>query len=122
MSRIAAGTIVLVDWRSGAVPREPTKVRPAIVVEDHELFPEDYPNTLVVPLTCDEGLAYAAFAQRIDPAPENGADETSWALAHHVTSVSLQRVQPTPSRITSKQLAGIRAHAALALGVGVTLR
>jgi len=108
---------VLVDWRVGAVPREPTKVRPSVVVEDHELFPVTYPNTVVVPLTRDEALAYEAFAERIDPAPENGADTTSWALAHHVTAVSLQRVQATPSRITAAQLAGLRRRIALALGL-----
>jgi mRNA-degrading endonuclease toxin of MazEF toxin-antitoxin module len=117
MSRPAAGSIVLVDWRAGAVPHEPTRIRPSVVVEDNELFPDAYPNTLVVPLTRDEGLAYAAFAERIDPAPENGADTTSWALAHHVTSVSLQRVQPTPSRVTPEQLGSLRRRIAVALGL-----
>jgi len=117
VSRPAAGTIVLVDWRVGAVPREPTKIRPSVVVEDHELFPDAYPNTLVVPLTTDQGLAYPAFAERIDPGSENGAETTSWALAHHVTSVSLQRVQLTPSRITSEQLGSLRRRIGLALGL-----
>ncbi len=108
---------MLVDWRVGAVTREPTKIRPSVVVEDHDLFPDAYPNTMVVPLTRDEGLAYAAFAERIDPSPENGADATSWALAHHVTSVSLQRVQPTPSRITSEQLDSLRRRVGLALEI-----
>jgi len=116
LSRPRAGAIVLVDWRVGAVPREPNKVRPSVVVEDHELFPNAYPNTVVVPMTRDAALAYAAFAERIDPAPENGADTTSWALAHHVTTVSLRRVQATPSRITDAQLVSLRRRIALALG------
>ncbi len=49
MSRHAAGSIVVVDWRGGSLPQEPGKLRPAVVVEDHELFPEEYPNMLVVP-------------------------------------------------------------------------
>jgi mRNA-degrading endonuclease toxin of MazEF toxin-antitoxin module len=109
--------IVLVDWRIGAVPREPTKIRPSVVVEDHELFPDAYPSTIVVPLTRDEALAYPAFAERIDPAPENGAQSISWALAHHVTSVSLRRVHVTPSRITSEQLESLRRRVGLALGL-----
>ena len=117
MRRPAAGTIVLVDWRAGAVPREPMKIRPAVVVEDDELFPDAYPNTLVVPLTRDEALAYPAFAERIDPTAVNGAEATSWALAHHVTSVSLKRVQETASRITGDQLASLRRRIALALGL-----
>jgi hypothetical protein len=39
------------------------------VVEDHELFPDDYPNVLVVPLTRDEVLAHRSFAERIEPTP-----------------------------------------------------
>ncbi len=117
MKRQFAGSIVLVDWRLGAVPREPSKIRPAVVVEHHELFPDAYPNVLVVPLTRDEALAYPTFSERIEPTPENGADVTSWALAHHITSVSLQRIQKTPSRITAGQLAGIRRRMAVALGL-----
>jgi mRNA-degrading endonuclease toxin of MazEF toxin-antitoxin module len=86
------------------------------VVEDHELFPDAYPNTIVTPLTRDEALAYGAFAERIDPTPENGADTTSWALAHHVTSVSIRRVQTTPSHITAEQLSSLRRRIALAIG------
>ncbi|MGH7882947.1 MAG: type II toxin-antitoxin system PemK/MazF family toxin [Candidatus Dormibacteraceae bacterium] len=108
---------MLVDWRAGALPHEPTRIRPAIIAEDHELFPEEYPNTIVVPLTRDEGLAYHSFAERIDPTPANGADATCWALAHHVTSVSLQRVKRTASQITSAQLDSIRRRIAMALGI-----
>jgi mRNA-degrading endonuclease toxin of MazEF toxin-antitoxin module len=117
VNRPAAGSIVLVDWRAGALAHEPTRVRPAVVVEDHQLFPEEYPNTIVAPLTRDEGLAYASFAERIDPTTDNGAESTCWALAHHVTSVSLRRVTPTAFRITHDQLGSIRRRVALALGI-----
>lgn len=116
MSRPPAGSIVVVDWRGGALPHEPSKLRPAIVVEDHELFPDEYPNVLVVPLTRDEGLAHRSFAERIEPTAENEADATCWALAHHVTSVSLRRVNATASRITAAQLASIRTRIMVAIG------
>lgn len=116
MSRHAAGSIVVVDWRGGALPHEPSRLRPAVVVEDHELFPDQYPNVLVVPLTRDEGLAHRSFAERIEPTVENGADATCWALAHHVTSVSLERLNPTKSRITAVQLASIRKRITVAIG------
>ena len=108
---------MLVDWRGGALPREPDRLRPAVVIEDNELFPEQYPNTVVVPLTRDEGLAYPSFAERIEPDSQNGVDATCWALAHHVTSVSLQRVRTTASRIKDSQVGGIRQRIALALGI-----
>lgn len=118
MSRTAAGSIVVVDWRGGAQPREPSRLRPAVIVEDHELFPDEYPNTLVVPLTRDEGLAHRSFAERIEPTSENAVDTTCWALAHHVTSVSLRRVSPTASRITAEQLESIRRRITVAVGSG----
>jgi mRNA interferase MazF len=116
VSRHAAGSIVVVDWRGGSLPQEPGQLRPAVVVEDHELFPEEYPNTLVVPLTRDAGLAHRSFAERIEPTADNGADTTCWALAHHVTSVSLRRVHPTASRITAEQLSSIRKRITVAVG------
>lgn len=116
MSRHAAGAIVVVDWRGGALPHEPSRLRPAVVVEDHELFPDAYPNVLVVPLTRDEGLAHRSFAERIEPTEENGADVTCWALAHHVTSVSLRRVNTTEARITAAQLASIRKRIMISIG------
>jgi mRNA-degrading endonuclease toxin of MazEF toxin-antitoxin module len=117
MSRYTAGSIVVIDWRGGALPDEPSRLRPAVVVEDHELFPDAYPNTLLVPLTRDEGLAHRSFAERIEPGADNGVDTTCWALAHHVTSVSLRRVRSTPSRITAQQLASIRERIAVAVGI-----
>jgi hypothetical protein len=44
VSRHTAGSIVVVDWRGDALPHEPSRLRPAVVVEDDELFPEEYPN------------------------------------------------------------------------------
>ena len=107
---------MLVDWRGGALPNEPTKIRPAVVVEDHELFPDGYPNTIVVPLTQDERLAYAGLSERLEPTEENGSAAVSWALAHHVASVSLTRVRVTASRISSEQLTRIRQRIAVAIG------
>lgn len=118
MSRHQAGSIVIVDWRGGALAREPSKLRPAVVVEDAGLFPDDYPNMLVVPLTRDDGLAHQSFAERIEPTVENGAGQTSWALAHHVTSVSLQRIESTDSRIADEHVTRIRSRIAVAVGAG----
>lgn len=118
MSRPTAGAIVVVDWRGGAQPKEPSRLRPAVIVEDQELFPDAYPNTLVVPLTRDEGLAHRSFAERIEPTEDNGVETTCWALAHHVTSVSQRRVSPTDSRVTAGELERIRRRIAVAVGIG----
>jgi mRNA interferase MazF len=116
LNRPREGSIVLVDWRNGALPAEPTKLHPAVVVEQSARFPEGYPNVLVVPLTRDMRLAHAIFAECLVPTDDNGASETSWALAHHVTSVSIERIRPTQSHIRESQLWSIRRRIALALG------
>lgn len=80
------------------------------------MFPEEYPNTLVVPLTRDEGVAHRSFAEQVDSTAGNGADTTCWVLVHHVTSVSLRRVNPTAARITADQLSSIRKRITVAVG------
>lgn len=117
MMRPHAGDIVIVDWRAGAKPKEPSKLRPAVIVEDSGLFPEAYPNILVVPMTTDEGLAHRSLSVQIEPDQNNGAQETSWALAHHVTSVSLLRIKLTESKVSLQQLSDIRERIALSIGV-----
>ncbi|NNM93301.1 MAG: type II toxin-antitoxin system PemK/MazF family toxin [Candidatus Eremiobacteraeota bacterium] len=111
-----AGSIVLVDWRSGALAQEPNKIRPAVVISNAELFPESYPNVIVVPLTSDQNIAHPTFSQRIEPTSGNGATRVSWALAHHVTSVAKQRIAATTSRVDERQLQAIREQVALAIG------
>lgn len=110
-----AGQIVLVGQRD-ALPKEPSKKRPAVVVEDNDLFDPSYPNLVLVPLAEDPHLAIADLSVRILPTPENGCTKPCHALAHHVTTTSKRRVTPTGSRITDAQLAELRRL------IGVTVR
>ena len=112
----AAGQIVLVDWRD-ALPKEPNKRRPAVVVEDSDLFDETYPNLILVPLAEDPHLAIADLSVRILPTAENGCTKPCFALAHHVTTASKRRVSPTPSRISGTELAEIRRLIGVAIGL-----
>ncbi len=118
MTRAKAGDIVIVDWRGGALPKEPNNLRPAVVVEDETLFAPDYPNILVVPLTSDASIAMPSLSVTIDPAPENGCTQRCFALAPFVTSVSTRRVHATGQRVEREQLAAIRGRIAAAIGVG----
>jgi mRNA interferase MazF len=114
--RFAAGTIVIVDWRGDAMPKEPNKLRPAVVVEDDALFDSGHPNIIVVPLTEDPGLAVASLSVAIDPTPENGCTKRCYALAPFVTSASAHRMRGTSSHITDQQLRRIRRQIAEAIG------
>ena len=118
--KIEAGRIVLVDWRD-ALPREANKRgRPAVIIEDHDLFDESYPNVILVPLAEDPHMAIADLSVRIEPTPENGCTKSCHALAHHVTATSKARVlRDTGSRVTDAQLARIRQLVALSIGFEV---
>jgi mRNA-degrading endonuclease toxin of MazEF toxin-antitoxin module len=117
MAAFRAGEIVIADWRD-APPKEPSQLRPAVVVEEDGLFDAAYPNVILVPLTEDERLAIADLAVMIEPSPENGCGKRSWALAHCVATTSAARIRPTGSAITPNQLDAIRRRIALAIGLG----
>ena len=106
------------DWRGGALPKEPKRLRPAVVVEEHDLFADAYPNMIVVPLTSDEGLAIPGLSVTIEPDAENGCRNRCFALSQSVTTVSTRRVTATASRIQAAILADIRARIAMAIGFG----
>lgn len=114
--KLAAGQVVIVDWRD-ALPREPNKRRPAIVVEDSNIFDETYSNTIVVPLTRDTGLFAPGLAVTLAPTPTNRLVERCHALCHHLASVSKLRITPTEGRIAPQELADIRRAIALAIGL-----
>ena len=116
MASFAPGQIVLVDWRD-ALPKEPNKLRPAIVVEDGALFDPSYPNVILVPLSDDRDFAIADLSLVIEPTPENGCTKRCYALSHCVTTNSMGRITPTRSGILPEQLNVIRHQIAVAIGV-----
>ena len=116
MSVLYAGQIVLVDWRD-ALPKEPNKLHPAIVVEDDQLFPDRYQNVILVPLSEDGDLASPDLSLMIDPTLENGCTKRCYALSHCIAATSLERVTPTSSRVTLEQLRAVRRQIAYAIGV-----
>jgi len=117
LGRFRAGQIVVADCRD-ALPKEPNKLRPAIVIEDDELFDESYPNVILVPLTDDALLAIPDLAVAIDPTPGNGCTKRCWALSHCVATTSARRLSPTRSAITAEQLGTIRRQVTLTIGAG----
>lgn len=116
MAALSAGQIVLVDWRD-ALPKEPNKLRPAIVVEDDRGFDDDYPNVILVPLSGDRLAAPLGFTLSIDPTPENGCSAQCYALSCSVTTTSVRRLRITQSRILPNQLDTIRHQIAMAIGL-----
>jgi uncharacterized protein YifN (PemK superfamily) len=114
---LRAGQIVLADWRGDALPKEPNKLRPAVVVEDDGLFAPGYPNAILVPLTEDSTLAIADLSVAIAPTAANGCAKPCWAVSHLVATTSKARLRGTPSSITPAQLAAIRRQIAWALGI-----
>jgi mRNA-degrading endonuclease toxin of MazEF toxin-antitoxin module len=116
LATFTPGQIVIADWRD-ALPREPNKLRPAIVVEDSDLFGPAYPNVILVPLTQDHNFAVADLSLSLEPTPENGCARRCYALSLAVATTSKQRIRPTQSHVTPEQLKTIREQIATAIGV-----
>ena len=114
---LRAGQIVVADWRGDAMPKEPNKLRPAVVVEDDGLFAPSYPNTILVPLTEDMAHAIPDLSVPIAPTADNGCAKPCWAVSHLVATTSKARLRSTQSHITAEQLAAVRRQIALAIGV-----
>lgn len=112
---------MIADWRD-ALPKEPNKLRPAVVVEDDLLFAPGYPNVILVPLADDERLVIPELAVAIEPSPENGCTKRCWALSHCVATTSAARLRGTVSSITKEQLSRIRKQIAFAIGADHQLR
>jgi mRNA-degrading endonuclease toxin of MazEF toxin-antitoxin module len=113
---LSAGQIVLADWRGDALPQEPNKRRPAVVVEDDGLFAPSYPNAILVPLTSDAASAIPDLSVAIEPTAENGCTTCCWAASHLVATTSKRRLRVTSSHITPQQLVAIRRQIALCIG------
>jgi mRNA interferase MazF len=116
LARFSGGQIVIVDWRD-ALPQEPNKLRPAVVVEDETLFDPAYPNVILVPLTEDQRLAIPDLSVVIDPTQQNGCTKRCYALSHCVATTSAKRVRQTTSKIAEDELMSIRRQIALAIGL-----
>jgi mRNA interferase MazF len=112
-----AGQIVIADWRD-AIPREPNKLRPTVVIEDSGLFDPFYPAVILVPLSDRADCVIPSLAVAIEPTAENGCTKPCWAMSHFVTATSVARVTATPSKVTAAQLSLIRRQVAEAIGVG----
>jgi mRNA interferase MazF len=116
MAGFSGGQIVVADWRD-ALPKEPNKLRPAVVVEDETLFDPAYPNVILVPLTEDQRLAIPDLSVAIDPTPQNGCTKRCYALSHCVATTSANRVRQTSSKIAEDELMAIRRQIAMAIGL-----
>jgi mRNA-degrading endonuclease toxin of MazEF toxin-antitoxin module len=118
MPPLSAGDIVIADWRGDPLPKEPNKLRPAVVIQDETLFAPDFPNVLLVPLSDDETLAIPGLTEPIAPTAENGCTKLCFAISPFAASTSVARLRTTSSRITAAQLAHIRRQVAEAIGLG----
>ena len=117
MQAFTAGQIVVLDWRD-AVPGEANKRRPAVVIEDTDLFDESYPNVIVVPLSEHATFAISQLSVKIEPTPENGCPSVCYAISHNLTATSKRRIREvTASRISAEQLADIRRQCAESIGL-----
>ena len=121
---LKAGQIVTVDWRIdpdhpalNPQPPEPNKLRPAVVVQDTDLFHPSYPTVLVVPMTSDPALAIPDLSVVLHPCPSNGCKKVSYLLPQNLTCVAKTRITTvTTSEITPAELLQLRQLVVLTIG------
>jgi mRNA-degrading endonuclease toxin of MazEF toxin-antitoxin module len=121
---LKAGQIVTVDWRKdpddpaqAPHPPEPNKLRPAVVLQDSELFDPAYPTVLVVPMTGDPDLAIPDLTVLLQPSATNGCKKVSYLLPQNLTCVAKTRIAAaTDSCITTAELQQLRQLVVLAIG------
>jgi mRNA-degrading endonuclease toxin of MazEF toxin-antitoxin module len=121
---LKAEQIVTVDWRKDPdhpaqdpQPPEPNKLRPAVVVQDIELFDPAYPTVLVVPMTGDPDLAIPDLTVVLQPSPSNGYKKVSYLLPQSLTCVAKTRITAaTNSQITPAELQQLRQLVVLTIG------
>ena len=121
---LRAGQIVTVDWRKDPdhpaqdpQPPEPNKLRPAVVVQDIELFDPAYPTVLVVPMTGDPALAIPDLTVVLQASPSNGCKKVSYLLPQSLTCVAKTRITATTnSTITPAELQQLRQLVVLTIG------
>ena len=112
------------DWRTdpdnpaqNPQPPQPNKLRPAVVVQDTELFHRTYPTVLVVPMTSDPALAIADLTVVLQPLPFNGCKNVSYLLPQNLTCVAKTRIATvTSSVITAAELQQLRQLMVLTIG------
>lgn len=121
---LKAGQIVAVDWRKEPAdpaqdpqPPEPNKLRPAVVLQDTELFDPAYPTVLVVPMTGDSALAIPELTVVLQPSTTNGCKKVSYLLPQNLTCVAKKRITAaTQSEITPAELQRLRQLVVLTIG------
>lgn len=121
---LRAGQIITVDWRKdpndpglNPLPPEPNKLRPAVVVQDCELFDPAYPTVLVVPMTGDPSLAMADLTVVLQPNSTNGCRKVSYLLPQNLTCVAKTRItDATDCCVTPTELQQLRQLVVLLIG------
>jgi mRNA-degrading endonuclease toxin of MazEF toxin-antitoxin module len=121
---LKAGQIVTVEWRKDPNdpaqdphPPEPNNLRPAVVVQDTELFDPSYPTVLVVPMTGHPKLAMPDLTIVLQPTATNGCKKVSFLLPQNLTCAAKTRItEVTGSHITASQLQQLRQLIGLTVG------
>ncbi|MDT8352571.1 type II toxin-antitoxin system PemK/MazF family toxin, partial [Roseomonas mucosa] len=88
---------MLADWRGDALPKEPNKRRPAVVVEDDGLFAPSYPNAILVPLTEDDGLVIPDLVVAIAPTAGHCHVGQLWLERTRQAKLAACRPSPPPT-------------------------
>lgn len=98
-----------------ALPREFGRPRPAVVLQETDVFPPVTSLTVAPLSTHASGLDIRIV---IDPSPANGLRRRSEAMIDKLTTVERERVGPVVGRIAPSDMTQIERALATFLGLG----
>ena len=90
------------------------KPRPAIVAQDDELAGVE--SVLICPMTSHQGM-HADFRPRIDPTPENGLSQVSFAMTDKTTAVPRTRCGAVIGHADARVMAALDESLVFVLGL-----
>jgi mRNA interferase MazF len=110
---LSRGELWWVDWSPGRGSEQRGR-RPALVVQtDAANHNARYPNTVVVAVS-RKGRDLP-FHIRLEPSPENGLSEVSFAKCEQIFTITKERLEKRLGRVTPARLKEVAAALALVL-------
>lgn len=101
-------------WTAAGGPDYAGKPRPVVIVQDDNF--EETASVTICPLST-HGIEAGLVRPNIEPSPENGLRETSWAMADKVTTVARTRLGKRVGALTASEMVSVGRALILFLGL-----
>ncbi|HEX8241452.1 MAG TPA: type II toxin-antitoxin system PemK/MazF family toxin [Allosphingosinicella sp.] len=101
-------------WTASGGPDYAGKPRPVVVIQDDNFA--DTPSVTICPLTTHR-IDAALVRPNVEPGPENGLRETSWAMTDKVTTMARSRLGKRIGALSAVEMVPIARALIVFLGL-----